>query len=70
MKMLQKACGESTLSKTLAYECYIAFKSGRDVVKDLPRSGRPSTFSTKVNIAKVKEMVTDNRHLSLGEYIN
>ena len=36
-------------------------------MEDLPRSGRPSTSSTEVNIAKVKEMVTENRHLSLGE---
>lgn len=34
-------------------------------MEDLPRSGRPSTSSTEVNIAKVKEMVTENRHLSL-----
>ena len=37
------------------------------VVGDLPRSGRPSTSSTEVKIAKVKEMVTENRHVSLGE---
>ena len=65
--MLLKACGESTLSKTRAYEWYSAFKSGRDVVEDLPRSGRPSTSLAEVNIAKVKEMVTENRHLSLRE---
>ena len=34
-------------------------------MEDLPRSGRPSTSSTEVNIAKVNEMVTKNRHLSL-----
>ena len=67
LKMLQKAYGESTLWKTRAYEWYSAFKSGRDVVEDLPRFGRPSTSSTEVNIAKVKEMVTENRHLSLRE---
>ena len=55
LKMLQKAYGESTLSKTRVYEWYSAFKSGRDVMKDLPRSGRPSLSSTEVNIAKVKE---------------
>ena len=33
----------------------------------MPRSGRPSTFSTEVNIAKVKEMVNEDRHLSLRE---
>ena len=65
LKMLQKAYGELTLSKTRAYEWYSAFKSGRDVVEDLPCSGQPSTSLTEVNIAKVKEMVTENRHLSL-----
>ena len=59
LKMLQKAYGESTLSKTRAFEWYSAFKSGRDVVKDLSRFGRPSTSSTEVYIIKVKEMVKD-----------
>ena len=49
------------------YEWYNAFESGRDVVEDLPCSGRPSTSSIEVNIAKVKEMLTENRHLSLRE---
>ena len=69
LKMLQKAYGESTLSKTRAYEWYNAFKSGRDMVEDLPRFGRPSTSSTEVNIAKVREVVTENRHLSLREIV-
>ena len=37
------------------------------MVEDFPRSGRPSMSSTQVNIAKVKEIVTENRHLSLRE---
>ena len=56
LKMLQKAYGESALSKTRAFEWYCAFKSGRDMVEDLPRSGRPSTSSTEVSIAKVKRL--------------
>ena len=48
--MLQKAYGESNLSKTRTYEWYSAFQSGRDVMVDLPRSGRPSTSSTQVII--------------------
>ena len=67
LKILQKDYAESTLSKTRAYEWYNAFESGRDVVEDLPHSGRPSTSSTEVNIVKVKEMVTEYRHLSLRE---
>lgn len=65
--MLQKAYSESILSKTRAYEWYKAFKSGRDVMEDLPRSGRPSTSATEVNIAKVKEIVTENPHSTLRE---
>ena len=65
--MLEKAYGELTLSKTRAYEWYSEFKSGQDVMEDLLRSGQPSTFSTEVNIPKVKEMATENRHLSLRE---
>ena len=34
-------------------------------MEDLHRCGRPSTSSTEVNIAKVKEVVIENRHLSL-----
>ena len=67
LKMLQKVYGESTLWKTRAYEWYSAFKSARDVVEDLSRCGLSSTSSTQVNIAKVKEMVTENRYLSLRE---
>ena len=59
LKMLEKVYSEPTLSKTRANEWYSAFKSGWDVVEDLPYSGRPSTPSTEVNILKVKEIVTE-----------
>ena len=65
--MLQEAYNELTLPKTRAYKWNSAFKSSRNVVEDLPRSGRPSTSLTEVNIAKVKKMVTENRDLSLRE---
>ena len=36
-------------------------------MEDLPRFGGLSTSSTEVNTAKVKDIVTENRHLSLRE---
>jgi hypothetical protein len=45
--MLQEAYGESTLSKTRASKWYKTFKSGRDVMEELPRSGIPSASATK-----------------------
>ena len=38
-------------------------------MEDFPRSGRPSTSSTEVSIARVNEMVTKNRHSSLREIV-
>jgi hypothetical protein len=48
-----------TLSKTRAYEWY----------EDLPHSGRPSTSAIEVNIAKVKEIVTENPNSILREKV-
>ena len=36
-------------------------------MEDLSHTGRPSTSSTEVNIVEVKEMVAENRYLSLRE---
>lgn len=41
LKMLQKAFGDSTISRSQAYDWYKAFEEGRENVDDLPRSGRP-----------------------------
>ena len=73
LRMLQKAYGESVLSKTQVYEWYKAFKDGRETVEDAPRSGRPSTSTNDDNVEKVKEIVLENRHTSvreLGRYLN
>jgi hypothetical protein len=43
-------------------EWFKALKSGRDMMEDLLRSSRSSTSATEVNIAKMKEMVTENPH--------
>lgn len=67
LKMLEKCYGQSVLSKTRTYEWYRAFKEGREIVEDKPRSGRPTSSSTDENINKVKEIVLDNRHFSLRE---
>ncbi|XP_015438036.1 PREDICTED: putative uncharacterized protein FLJ37770 [Dufourea novaeangliae] len=65
--MLQKTYGESCMSKTQAYEWYKAFKEGREVVVDLPRSGRPATCTNDENIDKIKKLVLENRRMSLRE---
>ena len=42
-RILQKAFGDSTMSRKNVYEWYKDFKEGRERVDDLGRPGRPST---------------------------
>lgn len=67
LKMLQKAFGEDCMSKTQAYDWYKSFKDGREEVTDLLRSGRPTTSTTDENINKVRELVLENRGISIHE---
>lgn len=66
-QMLEKAYGDSCLSKTRAYGWYKEFKKGRKDVEDLPRSGRPATASRNENIENIKSTVTDNPNISIRE---
>ncbi|KAJ8949088.1 hypothetical protein NQ318_016992 [Aromia moschata] len=65
--MLNKAFGDSCMSKAQAYEWYKEFKAGREIVEDVLRSGRPSTSTTADNIDKIKTLVLENRHMSVRE---
>ena len=55
--------GSDTLKKTAVYEWHERFKSGRESVEDDERSGRPS--KTDENINKVREMLINNRKLTI-----
>ncbi|XP_014480147.1 PREDICTED: putative uncharacterized protein FLJ37770 [Dinoponera quadriceps] len=66
-EMLIKAYGKSAMSKTRVYEWYKRFQDGREDVEDDERPGRPSTSTTDENVEKVKEMVMNNRRLTVRE---
>lgn len=67
LTMLGKTYGDSVLSKTRAYEWYKVLQEGRKIFEDIPRSGRPSTSTIELNVYAIKEMVLENRHISLRE---
>lgn len=69
LRILEKAYGESILSKTQVYDWYKAFKDTRETVEDMPRSGRPSTSTTDDNIKKVKEIVLENLYVNVREIV-
>jgi len=67
LEMLEKCFGNDALKKTTVYQWHERFTLGRESVKDDERSGRPSTSKTDKKIDKVKEMLTENRKLTIRE---
>ena len=65
--MLTKAYGESAMSKKRVYEWYKRFQDGRVDVEYDERPGRPSTSTTDENVEKVKEMVMNDRRITIRE---
>ena len=66
-EMITKAYGESAMSKTRVYEWYKRFQDGREDVEDDERLGRPSTSTTDKSVEKVKEMVMNDRRITIRE---
>ena len=52
------------MKKTAVYKWVKRFTEGRESVTDKERSGRPATSRTEENIAKVCQIVRENRWLS------
>lgn len=65
MPMHLNGYSDLTLSQAALYYWCQWFKDGREEVKDLPRSGRPSTSTNKEN---VKEIVLKIRYSSVREF--
>ena len=61
------------MKKTAVYKWVKRFSEGRESVTDEERSGRPTTSRTEENIAKVHQIVSENRRLtvrSIAEQVN
>jgi len=61
------------MKKTAVYKWVKRFSEGRDSVTDEERSGRPATSRNEENIANVRQIVRENRRLtvrSIAEQVN
>ena len=65
LKILQKYCGKSTLSRTQVFEWHKAFSEGREVVEILSYASRPSASVNDDNIEKKKKIVLENRRVGI-----
>ena len=73
MLTLAQVYGDNAMKKTAVYKGVKDFSEGRENVTDEERSGRPATSRTEENIAKVRQIVRENRLLtvrSIAEQVN
>ena len=53
------------MEKAVVYKWVERFAEGRESVTDEERSGRPATSRTEENIANVRQIVHENRQLTV-----
>jgi len=71
--MLVQVYGDNAMQKTAVYKWVKRFSEGRESVTDKERSGWPATSRTEENIAKIHQIVRENRRLtvrSIAEQVN
>jgi len=72
-EVLVQVYGDNAMKKTAVYKWGERFSEGRESVTDKERSGRPATSGTEENIAKICQIVCENRWLtvrSIAEHMN
>jgi len=65
MLMLVQVYGDSAVKKTAVYMWVKRFSEGRESVTDEERSGQPATSRTEENIANVRQILRENRRLTV-----
>jgi len=73
MLKLVQVYGDNAMNKTAVYKWVKRFSEGRDSVTDEERSGRPAANRSEENIAKVRQIVRENRRLtvrSIAQQVN
>ena len=62
---LTEAYGDATLSRTTVFKWHKAFKEGREIVEDDPRSGRPISSTNDQNVEVVRGVMAKDHRLSV-----
>jgi len=72
-EMLVQVHGDKAMKKTAVYKWMKRFSEGRESVTDEVRSGQPGTSRTEEKITNVRQIVRENRRLtvmSIAEQVN
>lgn len=65
--MMQTVYKEHALNKTQVYEWFPRFKRGEMTIEDQPRSGRPLSARTVDNIAKIRDLIREDRRRTIDQ---
>jgi hypothetical protein len=65
--MLREAFGETSLSRTVLSEWHSRLRAGQVSAEDDERSGRPSTSKMTENVAKIRELIHEDRCRTIHE---
>lgn len=66
-KDLVAVCGDAAPTYPTVAKWAQRFRSGRESMADDPRSGRPSTAITQVNVASIRSLVNEENRLTIDE---
>ena len=66
-KDLVAVCGDAAPTYPTVSKWAQRFRSGRESTADDPRSGRPSTAITQVNVASIRSLVNEENRLTIDE---
>ncbi|PNF18540.1 hypothetical protein B7P43_G08515 [Cryptotermes secundus] len=69
-QMLEQAYGDNSLGQTQTYNWYKRFKNGRTSTDDDEHLGQPSTGTTPENVVKVRDLILQDRRLSIQDLCN
>ena len=64
-EILAQMYGREAVSRKCVYEWFKRFREGKETTEDEPCSGRPSTSRTPEMIEKVRQMLAQDRRLTL-----
>jgi len=63
--LVQKAYGNEALNRSNVFKWHSHFRTGREVLEDDERGGRPKSTRTEVNIATVADLVKNDCRIAL-----
>ena len=68
--MLETAYKKADMGKPQVYEWFPRLRDGELSLADQPRSGRPSTSRTDENIARIRELILEDRRRTIDELVD